>query len=65
MIGVGAPILAPGACHAFGGWNRASFGDLDQHGPDSIRFYTRTKTAAARLASGIKGGAQLSIPTMG
>ena len=47
-----------------GGWKRSGFGDLNQHGPDSIRFYTRTKTVTARWPSGIKDGAQFSIPTM-
>ena len=39
-------------------------GDLNQHGPEFYRFYTRTKTVTARWPSGIKDGAQFSIPTM-
>ena len=46
------------------GWKRSAFGDLNQHGPDSIRFYTKTKTVTARWPSGIKEGAQFAIPTM-
>jgi malonate-semialdehyde dehydrogenase (acetylating)/methylmalonate-semialdehyde dehydrogenase len=29
-----------------------------------VRFYTRTKTVTSRWPSGIKEGAQFSIPTM-
>src|SRR6201993_2961867 len=47
-----------------GGWKRSGFGDLNQHGPDSIRFYTKTKTVTARWPSGIKEGAEFVIPTM-
>jgi malonate-semialdehyde dehydrogenase (acetylating)/methylmalonate-semialdehyde dehydrogenase len=64
MIGINVPIPVPLAYHTFGGWKRSAFGDLNQHGPDSIRFYTRTKTVTARWPSGIKEGAQFSIPTM-
>jgi malonate-semialdehyde dehydrogenase (acetylating)/methylmalonate-semialdehyde dehydrogenase len=31
-----------------GGWKRSGFADLNQHGPDSIRFYTKTKTVTSR-----------------
>ena len=48
----------------FGGWKRLGFGDFNQHGPDSIRFYTKTKTVTARWPSGIKEGAEFGIPTM-
>ena len=64
MIGINVPIPVPLAYHTFGGWKRSAFGDLNQHGPDSIRFYTRTKTVTSRWPSGIKEGAQFSIPTM-
>jgi malonate-semialdehyde dehydrogenase (acetylating)/methylmalonate-semialdehyde dehydrogenase len=46
------------------GWKKSGFGDLNQHGPDSIRFYTKTKTVTARWPSGVKEGAEFSIPTM-
>ena len=64
MIGVNVPIPVPLAYFTFGGWKRSGFGDLNQHGPDSVRFYTRTKTVTARWPSGIKEGANFSIPTM-
>ena len=43
---------------------RSGFGDLNQHGPDAIRFYTKTKTVTSRWPSGVKEGAEFSIPTM-
>ncbi len=64
MVGVNVPIPVPVAYYTFGGWKRSGFGDLNQHGPDSIRFYTKTKTVTSRWPSGVKGGAEFSIPTM-
>ena len=64
MVGVNVPIPVPLAYHTFGGWKKSGFGDLNQHGPDSFRFYTRTKTVTARWPSGIKDGAEFVIPTM-
>jgi malonate-semialdehyde dehydrogenase (acetylating)/methylmalonate-semialdehyde dehydrogenase len=64
MVGVNVPIPVPLAYHTFGGWKRSGFGDLNQHGPDSIRFYTRTKTVTSRWPSGTKEGAEFVIPTM-
>ena len=64
MVGVNVPIPVPLAYHSFGGWKSSSFGDLNQHGPDSIKFWTRTKTITSRWPSGIKDGAEFSIPTM-
>ncbi|WP_182087289.1 CoA-acylating methylmalonate-semialdehyde dehydrogenase [Aureimonas sp. ME7] len=64
MIGVNVPIPTPLAYHSFGGWKRSSFGDLNQHGPDSIKFWTRTKTVTSRWPSGIKSGAEFSMPVM-
>ncbi|MBA4333986.1 MAG: methylmalonate-semialdehyde dehydrogenase (CoA acylating) [Methylobacterium sp.] len=65
MVGINVPIPVPLAYYTFGGWKRSSFGDLNQHGLDSIRFYTKTKTVTARWPSGIKDGASFVIPTMG
>ena len=65
MVGVNVPIPVPVAYYTFGGWKRSGFGDLNQHGPDAIRFYTKTKTVTARWPSGVKEGANFSIPTMG
>jgi malonate-semialdehyde dehydrogenase (acetylating) / methylmalonate-semialdehyde dehydrogenase len=64
MVGVNVPIPVPLAYYTFGGWKRSSFGDLNQHGPDSIRFYTKTKTVTGRWPSGVKDGASFVIPTM-
>ncbi|MEV7548618.1 CoA-acylating methylmalonate-semialdehyde dehydrogenase [Amycolatopsis sp. NPDC089917] len=64
MVGVNVPIPVPIAYHTFGGWKRSGFGDLNQHGPDSIRFYTKTKTVTSRWPSGTKEGASFVIPTM-
>ncbi len=64
MVGVNVPIPVPLAYYTFGGWKRSVFGDLNQHGPDAIRFYTKTKTITARWPSGIKDGASFVIPTM-
>jgi malonate-semialdehyde dehydrogenase (acetylating)/methylmalonate-semialdehyde dehydrogenase len=64
MVGVNFAIPVPLAYYTFGGWKRSGFGDLNQHGPDSIRFYTKTKTVTSRWPSGIKEGAEFVIPTM-
>ncbi len=64
MVGVNVPIPVPLSYYTFGGWKRSGFGDLNQHGPDSIRFYTKTKTVTSRWPSGIKDGASFVIPTM-
>jgi malonate-semialdehyde dehydrogenase (acetylating) / methylmalonate-semialdehyde dehydrogenase len=64
MVGVNVPIPVPLAYYTFGGWKRSGFGDLNQHGPDAIRFYTKTKTVTSRWPSGVKEGAEFSIPTM-
>jgi len=64
MVGINVPIPVPIAYHTFGGWKRSGFGDLNQHGPDSIRFYTKTKTVTSRWLSRVKDGAEFVIPTM-
>ncbi|MCU1478811.1 MAG: methylmalonate-semialdehyde dehydrogenase [Subtercola sp.] len=64
MVGVNVPIPVPIAYHTFGGWKKSGFGDLNQHGPDAFRFYTKTKTVTSRWPSGLKEGASFSIPTM-
>src|SRR3546814_21012649 len=63
MVGVNVPIPVPVAYHTFGGWKRPGFGDLNQHGPASIQFYTKVKTVTERWPSGIKAGAEFVIPT--
>jgi malonate-semialdehyde dehydrogenase (acetylating)/methylmalonate-semialdehyde dehydrogenase len=64
MVGINVPIPVPLAYHTFGGWKKSAFGDLNQHGPDAFKFYTRTKTVTSRWPSGTKEGADFSIPTM-
>lgn len=64
MVGVNVPIPVPLAYYTFGGWKKSGFGDLNQHGPDAFKFYTRTKTVTSRWPSGIKEGAEFTIPTM-
>jgi malonate-semialdehyde dehydrogenase (acetylating)/methylmalonate-semialdehyde dehydrogenase len=64
MVGINVPIPVPLAYYTFGGWKKSAFGDLNQHGPDSIRFYTRTKTVTQRWPSGVKEGAEFTIPVM-
>ncbi|MEM9319089.1 MAG: CoA-acylating methylmalonate-semialdehyde dehydrogenase [Pseudomonadota bacterium] len=64
MVGINVPIPVPLAYHTFGGWKKSAFGDLNQHGPDAFRFYTRTKTVTARWPSGIKEGGEFTIPVM-
>lgn len=58
MVGVNVPIPVPLAYHTFGGWKQSGFGDLNQHGPDAFRFYTRTKTVTSRWPSGIREGGE-------
>lgn len=64
MVGVNVPIPVPVGYHTFGGWKRSGFGDLNQHGPDAFRFYTKTKTVTSRWPSGVREGASFVIPTM-
>ena len=64
MIGINVPIPVPIAYYTFGGWKASAFGDLNQHGPDAFRFYTRTKTVTSRWPSGVREGAEFVIPTM-
>lgn len=68
MVGVNVPIPVPIAYYTFGGWKKSGFGDLNQHGTDGFRFYTKTKTVTSRWPSGAKeqasGGASFVMPTM-
>ncbi len=64
MVGINVPIPVPLAYHSFGGWKASSFGDLNQYGTDSIKFWTRTKTVTSRWPSGIKDEAEFAMPTM-
>jgi len=65
MVGINVPIPVPVAYHTFGGWKRSAFGDVNQHGMEGVKFYTKVKTITARWP---EGDAQLDsafvIPTM-
>ena len=62
MVGVNVPIPVPTAYHSFGGWKRSLFGDHHMHGPEGVRFFTRMKTITSRWPSGIREGAEFSMP---
>jgi len=63
MVGINVPIPVPLAFHSFGGWKRSLFGDTAIYGPEGVRFYTRLKTLTARWPTGIRAGAEFSMPT--
>ena len=64
MVGINVPIPVPVAYHTFGGWKRSAFGDINQHGVEGIRFYTKTKTVTQRWPSGDVQDQSFVIPTM-
>jgi malonate-semialdehyde dehydrogenase (acetylating)/methylmalonate-semialdehyde dehydrogenase len=69
MVGINVPIPVPVAYYTFGGWKRSGFGDINQHGMEGVRFWTKTKTVTARWPeSSLEGGAHQDsafvIPTM-
>jgi malonate-semialdehyde dehydrogenase (acetylating)/methylmalonate-semialdehyde dehydrogenase len=64
MVGVNVPIPVPLAFHSFGGWKRSLFGDTSVYGMEGVRFYTRLKTVTSRWPTGIRAGADFSMPVM-
>jgi malonate-semialdehyde dehydrogenase (acetylating)/methylmalonate-semialdehyde dehydrogenase len=64
MVGINVPIPVPVAYHTFGGWKRSAFGDVNQHGPEGVRFFTKVKTVTARWPDGDVGDQSFVIPTM-
>jgi len=64
MVGVNVPSPVPLAFHTFGGWKNSAFGDINQHGMEGVRFYTKTKTVTSRWPTGIRSGAEFVIPTL-
>lgn len=64
MVGINVPIPVPVAYHTFGGWKRSAFGDVNQHGPEGVRFYTKVKTVTQRWPSGDVDDQSFIIPTM-
>ena len=65
MVGINVPIPVPVAYHTFGGWKRSAFGDVNQHGLEGVRFYTKVKTVTARWPDGPVEDSAFVIPTMG
>ncbi|MFN3944070.1 MAG: CoA-acylating methylmalonate-semialdehyde dehydrogenase [Allosphingosinicella sp.] len=66
MVGINVPIPVPVAYHTFGGWKRSGFGDIDQHGPEGVRFWTKIKKVTQRWPDGsVTGENAFVIPTMG
>ncbi|MBV8687139.1 MAG: CoA-acylating methylmalonate-semialdehyde dehydrogenase [Alphaproteobacteria bacterium] len=66
MVGINVPIPVPVAYHTFGGWKRSGFGDINQHGTEGVRFWTKTKTVTQRWPDGsVTGENAFVIPTMG
>ncbi len=64
MVGINVPIPVPVAYHSFGGWKRSAFGDVNQHGLEGVRFYTKVKTVTARWPEGMSDESAFVIPTM-
>ena len=66
MVGINVPIPVPVAYHSFGGWKRSAFGDVNQHGMEGVRFWTKVKTITQRWPDGSPDGSNaFVIPTMG
>jgi malonate-semialdehyde dehydrogenase (acetylating)/methylmalonate-semialdehyde dehydrogenase len=68
MVGINVPIPVPVAYHTFGGWKRSGFGDINQHGMEGVRFWTKTKTITQRWPDGFAEADNTDafvIPTMG
>ena len=65
MVGINVPIPVPMAYHSFGGWKRSLFGDHHMHGREGVRFFTKLKTVTARWHTGLRAGAEFTMPTLG
>jgi malonate-semialdehyde dehydrogenase (acetylating)/methylmalonate-semialdehyde dehydrogenase len=64
MVGINVSIPVPLSFHSFGGWKNSIFGDMNQHGPEGVRFYTRIKTVTARWREGVKPAPNFGMPLM-
>jgi malonate-semialdehyde dehydrogenase (acetylating)/methylmalonate-semialdehyde dehydrogenase len=64
MVGVNVPIPVPLAFYSFGGWKQSAFGDMNQHGMDGVRFFTKLKTVTSRWPAGIRAGSEFTMPVM-
>jgi malonate-semialdehyde dehydrogenase (acetylating)/methylmalonate-semialdehyde dehydrogenase len=65
MVGVNVPIPVPMAFFSFGGWRGSLFGDLNVHGMDGVRFYTRLKTLTSRWPDDGSAAPGFHMPMMG
>jgi malonate-semialdehyde dehydrogenase (acetylating)/methylmalonate-semialdehyde dehydrogenase len=65
MVGINVPIPVPMAFYSFGGWRNSLFGDLNVHGMDGVRFYTRLKTLTARWPDDGSAAPGFHMPLMG
>ena len=65
MAGINVPIPVPMAFYSFGGWRNSLFGDLNVHGADGVRFYTRTKTVTSRWPNDGSAAPGFHMPVMG
>ena len=65
MVGVNVPIPVPMAFYSFGGWRASLFGDLNVHGMDGVRFYTRGKTLTTRWPDDGSAAPGFHMPMLG
>lgn len=65
MTGINVPIPVPMAFYSFGGWRNSLFGDLNVHGTDGVRFYTRLKTVTARWPDDGSAAPGFHMPVLG
>ena len=65
MVGVNVPIPVPMAFFSFGGWRGSLFGDLNVHGMDGVRFYTRLKTLTSRWPDDGSAAPGFHMPMLG
>ena len=64
MVGINVPIPVPLAFYSFGGWKQSAFGDMNQHGMEGVRFWTKLKTVTSRWPTGIRAGSEFTMPVM-
>ena len=65
MVGINVPIPVPVAFYSFGGWKNSLFGDLHVHGPEGVKFYTRTKVVTTRWPHQDTPVPGFNMPTLG
>ncbi|HEY2817938.1 MAG TPA: CoA-acylating methylmalonate-semialdehyde dehydrogenase [Casimicrobiaceae bacterium] len=65
MAGINVPIPVPMAFYSFGGWRNSLFGDLNVHGSDGVRFYTKLKTVTSRWPDDGSAAPGFHMPLMG